>query len=71
MDSYYYYFSCDARFNTSEEWNAHLNVCFFDKSIFLNVLNWCLYFQHKPFFHIFLSQMSCLAIFRSDMFEPV
>ena len=29
MDSIYYSFLCDAEFNTSEEWNAHLNVSFF------------------------------------------
>ena len=26
MDSIYYWFLCDVEFNTSEEWNAHLNV---------------------------------------------
>ena len=32
MDSVYYSFLCDTEFNTSEEWNADLNVRF---SIFL------------------------------------
>ena len=29
MDSVYYCFLYDAEFNTSEEWNVHLNVRFF------------------------------------------
>ena len=29
MDSIYYCFLCDTESNTTEEWNAHVNVSFY------------------------------------------
>ena len=42
MDSIYYCFLCGAEFNTSEEWNAHLNVSFFYFPLLIYCLNLCL-----------------------------
>ena len=80
MDSIYYCSLCDAEFSTSEEWNTHVNVCFFYFSLleiiflhFHHFLNQCLYVYIFciNFTHIFSSRLWCSAISWYNMFEPV
>ena len=80
MDSIYYCFLCGAEFNTSEEWNAHLNVSFFYFSLLIyflclfkdfktNVCIFCIDFFFIIFSHIFIA-MVLLSNF-CDMSELV